>query len=42
MRLSTVYSNIVSTRRVGTPTHSEVRDDLLRAEAARFVSPLAR
>ena len=42
MRLSTVYSAIVSTRRSGTPTHSEVRDDLNRAHSARFLSPLAR
>jgi hypothetical protein len=42
MRLSTVYSNIISTRRSGTPTHAEVRDDLARAMAARFVSPFAR
>lgn len=42
MRLSTVYNAIVSTRRAGTPTHSEVRADLNRADNARFVSPLAR
>jgi hypothetical protein len=42
MRLSTVYNGIVSTRRIGTPTHSEVRDDLNRAHDARFLSPLAR
>jgi hypothetical protein len=42
MRISTVYSGIVSTRRSGTPTHSEVREDLARAQSARFVSPLAR
>ncbi len=42
MRLSTVYNNIVSDRRAGTPTHAEVRDDLARAQAARFFSPLAR
>ena len=42
MRLSTVYSNIISTRRSGTPTHSEVRADLERALAARFASPLTR
>jgi hypothetical protein len=42
MRISTIYSSIISTRRTGTPTHSEVRADLDRAERARFVSPLAR
>ncbi len=36
MRLSTIYSQIVSTRRTGTPTHAEVREDLARDFASRL------